>query len=357
MSGPGFRPLYRFARGGHTESVHHGAVAVVDASGRLMASAGDPYTSTYLRSAAKPFQALPIVQASVQGAIELETREIAVICASHSGTDAHVAVIQGLQARFGIREDDLLCGVHPPFDPETQQALQSRGEDPTPNRHNCSGKHTGMLVYARLRGWPSADYIDPAHPLQSEILEACALLCGLPPEKIGVGVDGCSAPNFALPLYHAALAFARLGDPSELPEVTAQACRRITAAMRAHPELVSGPGRFDTRLMAAGKGRLVAKGGAEGYQGVGLLPGALGDGAPAVGVAVKIADGDLRGRALPGVVVEVLRQLGALDSAARKTLSEFGPNRPVYNWRKLVVGEAGPCFTLETPQSLSKELG
>ncbi len=347
MSVPGFRPLYRFMRGAHFESVHHGAVAVVDAQGRLVAWAGDPYASTFLRSAAKPFQALPLMQACEHGDLQLEGHEIAVICASHAGTDGHVAVVEGLQARFGIHQDNLLCGVHPPFDPEAQRALTARGEDPTPNRHNCSGKHTGMLVYARLRGWPLAGYIDPAHPLQGEILDSVSLLCGLAPEQIGVGVDGCSAPNFALPLVHAALAFARLSDPAGLPEVTASACRRITQALVAHPECVSGHGRCDTRRMEAGPGRLVAKGGAEGYQGVGLLPGALGDGSPALGVAVKIADGDLRGRALPGVVLEVLCQLGALDGHALQALSEFGPSKPVHNWRGLEVGEAGPCFTLE----------
>ncbi len=149
-----------------------------------------------------------------------------------------------------------------------------------------------MLAYARQQGWSTADYLDFTHPVQKQILQAFAAMSELPETDIALGIDGCSAPNFAVPLFNAALAYARLIDPVDLPPCAAAACETITSAMCAHPEMVGGPGRFDTRLMAATRGRILAKGGAEGYQGLGLRPGVLGPNKPGVGIAVKISDGD-----------------------------------------------------------------
>jgi L-asparaginase II len=246
-----------------------------------------------------------------------------------------------------VRETDLLCGIHPPYDETTLEAMRQRGEQPTPNRHNCSGKHSGMLALARLNGWPGEEYIQTSHPVQQSILKAFAEMCALEPEEIRLGIDGCSAPNFAAPLKNVAAAFARLCDPGGLSPQRAEACRTITAAMHSHPDMVAGPGRFDTRLMECGRGKIVSKGGAEGYRGIGLLPGALGPGSPALGIALKISDGDPRGRAVAGVSLEILRQLGALGADELESLSDFGPEMPVTNWRKLVVGQARPAFRLQ----------
>ncbi len=341
----GYVPLFVLTRGDTVESVHFGALAVVDAQGRLLASVGDPFVAPFLRSTAKPFQALPFVEDGGPQHFGLADEEIAVMCASHSGTDRHVAVVRRFQQKVGVREDQLLCGTHPPYDPATAEALKARGEAPTPNRHNCSGKHTGMLAQAVLHGSPLEDYIAWEHPVQQRIREALAAMCGLPPERIALGVDGCSAPNFALPLYHAAWGYARLMDPRDLPPRRAEAARTIVRAMTGHPFMVGGPGRFDTLLMEATQGRVLAKGGAEGYQGLGLPPGALGPGHPGVGVALKIADGDPKGRARSAVALEVLRQLGVLPQIPQ-ALRPFGPEIPVRNWRKRQVGRGYPTFTL-----------
>jgi L-asparaginase II len=347
-----YAPLFELTRGDTTESIHFGAIAVVDMDGRLIAQHGDPNVVTFLRSSAKPFQALPFIEKGGAAAYDLTPAEIALICASHSGTDEHVATLISIQDKSGVGEGDLMCGVHPPLDEATAEALRQRGEEPSPNRHNCSGKHTGMLAYARMQGWPTADYLDPSHPVQKSILQAFAEMCDLSPEQVALGVDGCSAPNFAVPLRNAALAYARLCDPRGLSPARAAACQTITSAMTSHPEMVAGPGRFDTRLMEVGEGRIVAKGGAEGYQGLGVLrwrkplPGALGPGSTALGIAIKISDGDLKGRARPAVSLKVLLQLGALSAAQVEALAEFGPISPVYNWRKLVVGEARPRLDL-----------
>ncbi len=340
------QPLLELTRGGIVESVHYGSVVVCDSTGRLIAWYGDPNLISYPRSSAKPFQVLPFIEIGGDLAFNLDSAEIAIICASHSGTDAHVAVIKSLQAKAGIEESELLCGVHPPYDEETQRQLRLRGEEPTPNRHNCSGKHSGMLASARLRNWSTANYIEPTHPLQKEILATLVDMADLSLDEFHIGIDGCSAPNFALPLKKSALAYARLCDPRDLPARRAQACQKITAAMMDNPTLIAGQGRFDTRLMQVARGRLIAKGGAEGYQGVGILPGVLAPNAPGIGIALKISDGDARGRARPAVTLEILRQLGVINLEDIESLADFGPNFPITNWRNIVVGEGRPCFQL-----------
>jgi L-asparaginase II len=361
-----YLPIFEVTRGQTVESIHYGAVAVSDPSGSLVAWYGDPETVTYLRSSAKPFQILPFLENGGQAAFQLSLKEIALMCASHSGTDAHVETIQSIQEKTGVLETELMCGVHPPFHAATAEALLKRGEQPSPNRHNCSGKHTGMLAYVKLKhslspyqemGGNDLAYIDPAHPIQRQILNTFAEMCDLPVERVGLGIDGCSAPNFAVPLHRAAYGLARLCTPENLPPDRSEACRTVTRAMIAHPLMVGGPDSFDTHLMEVLQGRVICKGGAEGYQAVGLMPGALGPGSPALGIALKISDGDLVGhsralsspfgRARPAVTLEVLRQLGAITPAELETLSDYGPGFPVQNWRKLLVGEGRPCFTLE----------
>lgn len=344
-------PLFELTRGETVESTHVGSIAVVDSTGALIAWVGDPQHVTYLRSTAKPFQALPLIELGGPARYDLTSPEIALLCASHSGTDEHTAVLQSLQLKTGVQESDLMCGVHEPYDELTGKALRERGEPPTSNRHNCSGKHTGMLALARFQGWTTDDYLSVHHPVQKMILGSFSEITGVPVEQIRIGIDGCSAPNFAIPLYNTALGFARLSDPVAMSPDRARACRTIFQAMTAAPLMVAGPGRFDTLLMEVAAGKIVSKAGAEGYQGLGLLPGAIYPGSRAIGVAFKIADGDLRSRARPAVALEILRQLGALSPSEMASLSRFGPRLPVKNWREINVGEARPCFILVKNQA------
>jgi L-asparaginase II len=355
MADTPYLPVYELTRGKTVESIHAGAIAVVDVTGRLIAWYADPQAVTFLRSTAKPFQALPFIENGGHLAFGLTPKEIALLCASHSGTDEHAAVAASIQLKADIDESELLCGVHEPMDPATAEALRQRNEAPTPNRHNCSGKHSGMLAYRQLklpRGEqlpPDLPYIDPAHPIQQEILKAFAEMCQLPVDQVAAGVDGCSAPNFAVPLRSAALGFARLCDPEAgqvHPAERAAACHTITSAMMSHPDMVGGPNRFDTRLMQLTRGRIVSKGGAEAFQGLGLMPGALGPGSPAVGIALKIADGDNRQIVRQAVSLEVFRQLDALSSAELAALSDMGPSLPRYNWREIEVGASYPVIRL-----------
>jgi L-asparaginase II len=211
-----------------------------------------------------------------------------------------------------------------------------------------------MLTLSRHLDAPLAEYLDPHHPVQRLILQALAEMADTPADQIAIGIDGCSAPTFALPLRAAALAFARLADPMHQGPARRAACEQVFRAMVEYPVMVHGRGEFDSRLMEVGAGRILCKRGAEGYCGLALRPGALGRGAPAVGVAIKIADGDLgrRSDVPPGnrassrVVLKTLQDLGALDPAQSEALAAFGP-QPVTNKRQITVGWMRTCFSLE----------
>lgn len=339
-------PLVELTRGPLVESIHLGALAVVGANGNLIAHAGDPELVANLRSSSKPFQSLPLIEQGGAEQYQLTDKEIAITCASHHGTDEHAAVLKGIQSRIGVRETDLLCGIHPAIDHATEKEMRDRGEEPTQNRHNCSGKHTGMLAQCMLHGYEIADYLDTGHPIQQYILRTFAEMADVDPASVLVGIDGCSAPTFAVSLRSAALAYARLCDPRDLPEPRASALRRIYRAMTTNPVMVSGPTGFDTRLMQAAGGKVVSKGGAEGYQALGIAPGAIAPDSPAMGITFKVIDGDVTGRARPVISLAILRQLGALNETELAGLKDYD-TRPIHNWRKLEVGIIRPAFTLE----------
>lgn len=345
MSFENYVPVVEVTRGSIVESVHFGAAVVVDAAGQVLAAVGDPQTQAFLRSTAKPIQALPFVEMGGVEKFGLSDRELSLMCASHLGTDDHVQVVTGMQEKIGIDESDMLCGAHEPGDKATWKAMVLRGEQPTPRRHNCSGKHTGMLAHAVMRGLPKADYINPQHPVQQTILQTFAELTGLEPGQVVIGIDGCSVPTFAIPLYNTALGFARVADPSRLPERRANALRHIFRAMSTFPEMVSGPGGFDTMLMQAGAGKYVSKGGAEGYQGIAIAPGVLSQNSPGLGIAIKISDGDPTDRGRSMVVLTLLKQLGLLTSIEAENLAKFD-RRKLHNFRNLEIGEIRPCFAV-----------
>lgn len=347
--------LFEVTRGDIVESAHYGSIAIVDANGRQIFSHGDPKTVAFLRSSAKPFQALPFVEHGGVEYFQFTPRELSISCASHEGSHLHVQTVEEIQRRIGLDESQLQCGVHLPGDVEAFKSLITQNKQPTANQNNCSGKHTAMLAYAKMRGLPLENYLNTNHPIQQEILATFAELCQLSANQVELGIDGCSAPNFATPLYHAALGMARLCDPRGLTAARASACRKITSAMTTHPEMVSGYGEFDEQLMRAGVGKIVCKRGAEGYQVIGLLPDVLSPGSPGVGIALKVSDGDAArmsldlvhsARVRPAVSLEILRQLKALSSEQLQALAPFGPVKPVKNHRGIVTGQSRPVFEL-----------
>jgi L-asparaginase II len=328
-------PLAVEVRGGATESVHYGAVAVTDRNGRVLYHAGDPRFLTFTRSALKPLQALPFVAGGGVERFEFSVPQTALLCASHSGEPRHVEAVADMLARSGSTAADLQCGAHAPG------FYEARGHVPppppySPLAHNCSGKHSGMLAYCVQCGHDKASYLELQHPLQQHIRQAVSHMTAVDEAQLVAGIDGCSAPNYAVPLAALARAYARLADDAPDP-VYGNAPRTLARAMTSHPEMVSGERRSDLALMQAGRGDWVAKIGAEGVQ-------ALGVRSEGLGIAVKMADGQKRG--LYPAVVAVLDQLGLLDAAARATLEPWG-RRPVTNYRGLVTGEVRPTVVLD----------
>lgn len=310
-------------RGERVESVHE--VDVATWAPEASPESADAGPLVFLRSAAKPFQAAAVVACGAADRFSLGEDELAILTASHAGEEMHTSRVRGMLSRLGLDASALGCGVHPPFDAATRDRV---GAALSPLHHNCSGKHAGMLAVALHLGAPVASYLDPDGPVQRLMRRTIAEACGLEPQSVPVAVDGCGAATFAVPLAAAARAYSRLAGFAEAPPALREPLARVAGAMRRHPLLVGGRGRFDTRLMQAARGRLVAKGGAEGVEGVGIADTGL-------GVCLKVRDG--AARAVAPATLELLSLAGCLDARAAGELET--ERRPrLTNFSGLVVG-------------------
>jgi L-asparaginase II len=325
------------ATGPVVENIHMGSVAVVDVRGRLLWSAGDPQLPTFTRSALKPFQALPFVLDDGPARFGLSRAELALLCASHSGEDQHLRGVTSILGKIGLDENHLECGCHAPLFYEAMQLPLPAERRWRPVHHNCSGKHSGFLAWCRLHGHAGDGYVDPAHPLQQAIRATLAQTARVAADSMALGMDGCSAPNYALPLARLAYLYARLAQGPADPGHGA-AMGDLFDAMVSHPHMVSGQGRSDLAYMEAGAGDWVTKVGADAVQAIGVRSAGL-------GIAIKVADG--ASRALPVATVSVLDQLGLLNEQQRATLERYR-QPPLSNARGSVVGDIRPLFSLRS---------
>jgi len=319
-------------RGDLVEAVHDVHAAVLDARGRLVARAGDPDLVTFWRSAAKPIQALPLVEDGVADRFAFTSEELALVCASHSSEPGQVARVRELLGKIGCGERDLLCGPHPPLSEQVARDYATRGVRLTAVYSNCSGKHAGMLALARHHGWPTEFYTRPDHPVQQRCLREVSRWTDVPVAAIRTATDGCGVVCFGIALRAMALAYARLaiadfglriadwkgGGSIRNPQSA------IVQSMMRHPDLIAGEGRPCTELMHAHPGRVVVKVGAEGVY-CALLP------RDGLGVAIKVADGHALASAL--ALAAVLEQLGLRPRPASLTAW------PLLNTRGEPVGE------------------
>jgi L-asparaginase II len=306
-------------RGGVVESVHRVQVVVTDGEGAVLAATGEAgeLGPVYLRSAAKPFQALPLVEDGVADAFGVSDAELAVACGSHGGEEGHRVVVLRLLSRSDGHEGELACGSHPPMHPLSARALALEGASPDRVHNNCSGKHAGMLLLARHHGWAGQGYHEAGHPVQDRMRREVARWTGVEEGALSQGVDGCGVVCFAAPLAALAGAYARLKVAADQGDAGPS---RIVKAMVGHPFQVAGTDRLCTALLEGGGGRWIAKVGAEGVYGAAWTPepgGAAGDGLPpfppALGIALKVEDGARR--AAEVALVETMRVLGALERA------------------------------------------
>ena len=335
-------------RGDQLESFHTGSIAVVDARGRLLAFAGDPHLRTSLRSAAKPFQAIPLLEYGGVEEFELTPEEIALTCASHGGEPVHVSTAAALLRKGEFDEEDLLCGSHAPYDEKAAAELRASGEAPSVLHNNCSGKHAGMLLATEVMDVPSANYIDAGHPLQVLMRTTLADFAAVPPEEIAIGVDGCGVPAFFLTLFRAAFAYAQLMETASGKglERYEESASRVVQSMTGFPQYVAGAWSMTTPLMQAFNGGLLAKEGAEGFYAMAVSPSLASELSDdcAVGIALKINDGSMtRGR--NPVIIRTLDLLG-LDTASRPELQRYR-DWPLRNVSGTLVGEVRAEFELE----------
>ena len=324
--------LAQVTRGGIVESIHRGHLIVIDGRGETVASLGDPETTTFFRSAAKAFQALPFITSGAADAFGYSEEEIALACASHSGESRHVRIAKLMLERCGLTESHLRCGTHLPFSEKESERMLRAGEYPNQLHNNCSGKHAAMLALARHLDSDLSTYDQYDHPVQQAILETVAAFAEVPAESIGLAIDGCAAPNFAVPVSAMAKSFINLISPEKFDDETQAACRRIVAAMIKFPELIGGSERLDTILMQAAPGRIISKVGADGVWICAVLPG---DRYPTgLAIALKVEDGDDK-RARPVIAVEILRRIGILS---KNDLADISP-MPIRNRRGDQVGQ------------------
>ena len=305
--------LIEIIRGAAVESRHRGTFVVVDASGKIVHSAGDPEMAVFPRSAAKPLQAIPLIETGAADRFGLTDKELALACASHKGEPAHVEAVKAWLMRIGLSHAALECGIQAPRTPEAAKTAIVAGAPLNAAYHNCSGKHTGFLTACVACGDNPAGYIEPDHPAQKRVTQTLAEMTGCDLRAAPIGRDGCGIPTYHMPLHCLATGMARLADPSKLPKARAEAAKRLLNAMAAEPFYVNGTGGFTTEVMAAVPS-VRAKGGAEGVYAAALPE--LG-----LGMALKIDDGAMR--AAECAAAHILCRLQCFGTAEEQRLQAF----------------------------------
>jgi L-asparaginase II len=328
--------LVRAYRNKTIESIHNGAIVVVNPSGKLLYSAGDPGFVTFLRSSAKPFQGLAVVQSGTAEAFGFTQQEIAIISGSHNGEKKHVRLVRSILRKVGLNGTYLQCGTHVPHY-YTAFGITPPKKRFSPLQHNCSAKHAGMLAVCVYEGWNLQDYQNPHHPVQKLILKKISELCEYPLRKIRIGVEGCGVPTHALPLRNMAIGFSKLRSFRAKDQRTSQSLQVVADSMWRYPEMVSGRGRLDYDLAVASKGNILAKAGAEALHCAVTLDAGY-------GVAVKILDGSRR--ALAPAAIEAYRKLHVLNRRQLKDLDDWAlPG--VYDHQRKKVGHLKADFKLK----------
>lgn len=329
--------LVKVYRGNTVESVHFGSLAVVDSKGKLIYYKGDPYFVTYLRSSAKPFQAIPLITSGAEKEFGLSQKEIAIISGSHNGQKIHTDIVKGILKKIGLSEKYLQCGTHIPHYYTANNIKPPKGKKFTPIHHNCSGKHSGILALCVYYGWDLKTYLSEKHPAQKLILKYISEICEYPEKKIKMGVDGCGVPVHAMPLYNMAVGFANLFNYKSKDEKTSFAYKLIVDSMKKYPQIVSGVGRLDFALAKVSNCVILAKAGGEALSCSGVLT-------KGFGIAVKVSDGTRR--AVGPAVVEALKQMKLLNKPQIEKIKNYA-HPQIRNFRGDRIGYIKADFRLK----------
>ncbi|KPU44359.1 L-asparaginase II [Oxobacter pfennigii] len=333
--------LLHGTRGNKVENIHRGDIVIVDYKKNIIAYLGDPNKRTFMRSCAKPIQALSVIESGAASSYDISQKELALMCASHYAEQFHVDTIASILKKLGLQEENLLCGPTYSINEKVSEALIKTGNSKRRIYNNCSGKHAGMLAISKLKGYELSTYNELEHPLQQMMLKSISEVCEVDKEDIGIGIDGCGVPVVEIPLYNMALSFAKLAHSSIFDTVRRNAVDSVVGAMLEYPEMIAGTDGFCTELIKHTHGKMIGKLGADSVYCIGILE-------HGIGIAVKIEDGNMR--VLSCAVMEVLNQLGYINAQEEMALKSFHMI-DIINSLNQKVGEVQPVFKLKTPVS------
>ncbi len=323
-------------RSGFIESMHAGFICVTDSNRKVIFSIGDPETKVFMRSAAKPLQALPLVQSGALEKFKITQMELAAICASHSGQEFHLQAVSSILDKIGLSEENLGCGVANPYNDETLNNLIRNGVKPSQLYNTCSGTHAGMLALCRFYGYPVEDYVKPEHPVQKLIHDVISELLECEPCNLETGMDGCDIPTFILTMKQGAYLYSLLSQGSAGNSRYMDSLEIIKDAMTSYPSIISGHAEFCTDLILKSGGKAIGKIGAEGMYCIAAPE-------KKIGICIKISDG--RERATYPVTLHILRQFDILDDEAFNSLSIWA-YPPLKNHKGHLVGYTIPVFDI-----------
>ena len=292
MSNPNPELLAFSSRGNSIETLHHGWICVLNKEKKIIYKKGNIFDYTFLRSAAKPIQAIPIIDNN----LNVSSKELAIITGSHSGSKKHLKILERFMQKHNLTLSSLKCGIHPPLDEAERIRLIKKGCSPSKLHNNCSGKHLGMLALCKTNSWDIKSYTKINHPLQQYILKTIKDLSET--KKIILGIDGCSVPTFSMPIINIAKLFSNFTNPKH------NQYKEIISSITKNPFFIGGNGHIDTEIIKCSKGKLIAKCGAEGIMIVAY------NGNSAV---IKIADGSSKIRSI--VMLSLLKELNWLKKS------------------------------------------
>lgn len=324
-------------RGSIVDLTHIGHLAVVNYKGELLHSYGDPQRVTYIRSSAKPIQALVALESGAVDEYGITKEELAIFCASHNGEKIHTDTVKSILSKAGLSVANLQCGTHPSLNPEIAAILKEEGKVLDNSNSNCSGKHSGMLVGSNFLGDDLDSYLSINHPVQQRILKAISQICEYDAKDIVIGTDGCGVPVHALPLDKYAHGIAKLAKPDVFDKKREESVKRVIDAMVSYPYMVAGKDRLCTDLMLTCKGKLFAKLGADGYYAVGII-------GKGIGLTFKCEDGKIP--IVEALAVHTLYKLGFITKEEFDALEKYHKIE-VKNHRGETVGHTDFDFELK----------
>ncbi len=323
-------------RGSIVDLTHIGHVAVVNHEGKLIHSFGDAKRVTYIRSSAKPIQALVALESGAVDEYGITKQELALFCASHNGEKIHTDAVKSILAKAGLGVEYLQCGTHASLNSDIAVILKNEGQVLDNSNSNCSGKHSGMLVGSNFLGDDLDSYLSISHPVQQRILKTLSDICEYDTKDIIIGTDGCGVPVHAFPLDKYAHGIAKLSKPEVFDEKREKSVKRIINAMVSYPYMVAGRDRLCTDLMSICKGKLFSKLGADGYYAIGII-------GKGIGLCFKCEDGSIA--IVEALAVHTLYKLGYITNEEFDALEKYH-NIEVKNHRGEIVGHTSFDFVL-----------